>query len=118
MAVYWFTLYIICMCDVRVSVFRDLTAICDTAACLDVKIMVVLWKTISRLLLSFYTFCDIIFMQFMALSLLLCLQEGCRVFDEHVCFVYVSLLAYLKNYMARFTVFFVHVDFAHGLVLL
>jgi len=40
--------YPCCACDVRVSVFRDLTAICDTAASLDIKIMVMLWKTVSR----------------------------------------------------------------------
>jgi len=40
--------YPCCACDVHVSVFRDLTAICDTAASLDIKIMVMLWKTVSR----------------------------------------------------------------------
>jgi len=31
-----------------VLVIRDLTMLCDTAACLDIKIMIMLWKTISR----------------------------------------------------------------------
>ena len=35
-------------CAVYVSVVRGLTALCDTAACLDIKIMVMLWKTVSR----------------------------------------------------------------------
>jgi len=36
------------LCHVYVSVIRDLTSLCDTAACLDVKVMVMLWKTVSR----------------------------------------------------------------------
>ena len=48
MEVYYPPCFMHAVHDVCVSVFRDLTAICDTAACLDVKIMVMLWKTVSR----------------------------------------------------------------------